>query len=214
MKLLYNPKKNKNMNNINTIDYWNDRYIHGNKYNNREINELHLSYMGFVILAAYGNVLEIGCGNGKLAVAIAKRRNGGINKVIGVDLSDVIISKNNEYVSKNNINNIEFRQMDAYDLKFNNEFDTIIAIETVEHLSYIDKFMKQVFNVAKNGAKFVATVPYKHAIKSKEHVHTFSYEKIVQMFRPYYKDVSNLFYRATTWQKEARNIIFSFNIIK
>lgn len=201
--------------NINTEIYWDKRYTEGAKYNIREINEKHGTYMKYVLLVAEGDVLEVGCGNGKLCLAMRERKQPGIKSITGIDFSQVIIDKNNVILEKIKYKNIKFLQMNAYNLDFpENSFDTICILETMEHLSYIDKFMDQVWKVARNGAKFIATVPYKHAIKSREHVLTYTEEKIKVMFKQWYRNDVKLFLKATKWNNAARNIVFGFSIIK
>lgn len=71
------------------------------------------------------SVLDVGCGSGYTPCLIAKRYRCN---VIGVDISEYMISKANELAAEERLENVTFRVADAHKLPFNDEeFDIIIA---------------------------------------------------------------------------------------
>src|SRR5271166_6025016 len=74
----------------------------------------------------FGSVLEVGCGKGT-AAQFLKRHN---NRVVGIDVSPTAIAK-----AKASFPDIEFRCMDAREIRTLNEQFELIALQTV--LAYI-----------------------------------------------------------------------------
>lgn len=94
------------------------------------------------------SILEIGCGEGNLAVEMAKR---GID-VVASDLS----LPNLEQAKKNSENHnvsVKFIQADAENLPFgDNSFDTIVASHILEHLSDFNKGLSEIKRVMRKRA--------------------------------------------------------------
>jgi trans-aconitate 2-methyltransferase len=71
------------------------------------------------------NVLDIGCGDGKITSAIAARVPRG--QVLGIDLSrDMVDFARSKYPSTD-YPNLSFQQKDASQLDFQNEFDMVVS---------------------------------------------------------------------------------------
>ena len=103
-------------------------------------------------------VLEIGCGQGFNCFVFSKNKN---NKVIGIDLS-----KNDIKISKERYPNIEFSVMNAQDLKFkNNTFDTVYALDVLEHVDNLNKTLDEVHRCIKRKGKFIINVPHYNSEK-------------------------------------------------
>jgi trans-aconitate methyltransferase len=71
------------------------------------------------------NILDIGCGDGKVTVEIAGLVQEG--SVIGVDNSDAMIALATEQYPPEKHKNLSFMPMDASNLEFNNEFDVVFS---------------------------------------------------------------------------------------
>jgi trans-aconitate methyltransferase len=67
------------------------------------------------------SVLDIGCGDGKLTIEIAKRVPNG--RVVGIDNSEEMISFARKTFPKDRYPNVDWRLMDATEINFDNEFD-------------------------------------------------------------------------------------------
>ncbi len=76
-------------------------------------------------LAGHEYVLDIGCGDGKVTAEIAKYVHKGC--VIGIDNSAAMISLASQKFSTSQYPNLIFRQMDASELTFKQEFDVVFS---------------------------------------------------------------------------------------
>ena len=71
------------------------------------------------------NVIDIGCGDGKITAAIADRVPRG--KVLGIDLSgDMVEFACNKY-QQHDYQNLSFQQKDATQLAYQDEFDVVVS---------------------------------------------------------------------------------------
>lgn len=106
-------------------------------------------------------VLDIGSGNGKLAIELA----GNNNDVTGIDISRIAVETANEKLKK--LPNyrelrVTFQYGDARNLDFpENEFDFVVSHDLVEHISEEDfiKHLAAVELVLKPGGKYMFWTP-------------------------------------------------------
>ena len=100
-------------------------------------------------------VLDIGCGNGMVAMSIAKECPKSF--VLGIDVNEknIKIAKN---ISNNRfIKNIKFIQGDIYDQEIL-EADVVILSNVLEHINDRIDFLKNIYKISKAG-KFLIRVP-------------------------------------------------------
>jgi len=96
-------------------------------------------------------VLDVGIGNGALVNMLHQSNN--FDRVVGIDI------KRNNFLEL--LDGIEFNIMNILDLKFSdNEFDTVICMEVLEHLEIKDFYtgLSELRRVAKDF--LIVTVPY------------------------------------------------------
>ena len=99
-------------------------------------------------------ILDIGCGGGLLCEPLNR---------LGATMTGIDASNNNIKVAKlhsKEMNlNIEYIHSSPEKLNFKNEFDVILNMEVVEHVSNIDLFIEHCSQlIEKNGIMFVATI--------------------------------------------------------
>ena len=99
-------------------------------------------------------ILDIGCGGGLLCEPLSK---------LGATITGIDPSNNNIKVAKlhsKEMNlNIEYIHCPPENLNFKNEFDVILNMEVVEHVSDANLFIKNCSKlIKKNGIMFVATI--------------------------------------------------------
>jgi ubiquinone/menaquinone biosynthesis C-methylase UbiE len=101
-------------------------------------------------------ILDHGCGNGRYCKLIAKR---GAKKVLGVDLSPVMIEEALKRKIKDELPQMEFVLGDINDLPVRNEqFDFIFSRFSVLYSSNIKKVMKEIGRaLKKNGEVLIET---------------------------------------------------------
>lgn len=134
--------------------------------NSTKIYDLeHLMPKEKMIMGKYfkkNKVLDIGCGCGRTTINLHKK---GF-KVIGIDYAPNLIKK-----AKEKFPNIDFRIMNASNLKFKNKtFDTIFfSYNGIDYLAPYEKrirCMKESFRVLKNGGVFIYSSHKRFYLKS------------------------------------------------
>jgi 2-polyprenyl-3-methyl-5-hydroxy-6-metoxy-1,4-benzoquinol methylase len=120
------------------------------------------------------HILELGCGQGFNAYILSKNKK---NKVIGVDLS-----KDDVKISKKRYPGIKFIVMNAEKLKFkDSQFDSVYALEILEHVNNLDKVVTEIARVLKSNGKLIASIPF------------FKSEKWLLKIRPsYFKEIHHV----------------------
>lgn len=130
-------------------------------------------------LADGQSVLDVGIGNGALVNMLMKSDN--FNRIVGIDI------KQNDFLEL--LDNIDFKIMNVLDLSFqDNEFDTVICMEVLEHLEIKDFYtgLSELRRVAKD--KLVVTVPFREKEpvwwhdKPGGHRQSFSLKKLNTIF--------------------------------
>ncbi|BDZ43069.1 hypothetical protein GCM10025865_23680 [Paraoerskovia sediminicola] len=85
-------------------------------------------------LAPGTTVLDVGCGPGTLTADLASRVAPAT--VIGVDASEKALASARENATAKGVDNVEFRQANAYELPFDDgSFDVVFAHQVLQHLS-------------------------------------------------------------------------------
>lgn len=99
------------------------------------------------------NVLDIGCHLGFFSRILAE--NG--KEVVGID---VLESSINIAKTFNQVKGVEYKCGDIFNLKFrDNEFDSIVFLETIEHVQEPVKFLREFFRILKPGGNLVISTP-------------------------------------------------------
>ena len=95
-------------------------------------------------------ILDIGCAGGPL---LNDLKNQGFENASGADFSA-------EAVAKCKQRGLQAYQMDAHNLQFDtNSFDLLIASDSLEHLEFDEKALKNWHNILKPGGKLLVFVP-------------------------------------------------------
>ena len=99
-------------------------------------------------------ILDIGCGGGLLCEPL--NRLGA--KITGIDASNDNIEVAKIHSREMNLN-IKYIRSSPENLNFKNEFDVILNMEVVEHVSNVSLFIQNCSKlIRKNGIMFVATI--------------------------------------------------------
>jgi 2-polyprenyl-3-methyl-5-hydroxy-6-metoxy-1,4-benzoquinol methylase len=126
-------------------------------------------------------VLEIGCGQGILSLALALRGN----YVHGVDISNVNISMAQYFKKLLKIDNVQFSVMNAAKLNFPTDFfDYLISVDLIEHLSLEDVIthLKEALRVLKKNGAYIIITPNRLAgFKIPLHLHEFTTEELTSI---------------------------------
>lgn len=96
-------------------------------------------------------VLDVGCGTGNFSIKLAEMGC----KVIGVDVSEEMLKIAREKIREKGLN-IEFHQIDVYDISFNdNEFDAVFSMAAFEFIKEPKQAYNEMFRVLKPGGQLL-----------------------------------------------------------
>jgi 2-polyprenyl-6-hydroxyphenyl methylase / 3-demethylubiquinone-9 3-methyltransferase len=100
------------------------------------------------------SILDIGCGRGFYSNALATLPY--VEEIIAIDLK-----KENLATAKKQAPNkkVKYYKANIYNWSSPKKFDLIIASEVLEHLENEKDFLRRVYNLLKNKAKLIITVP-------------------------------------------------------
>jgi trans-aconitate 2-methyltransferase len=99
-------------------------------------------------------VLDVGCGDGKLSAEIARSLLEG--SVLGIDLSEGMITFARDHYPPEKFPNLSFMQMDAGELTFDSEFDVVFSNAALHWIKAPETALKGFFKSLKPGGALLA----------------------------------------------------------
>jgi trans-aconitate methyltransferase len=93
------------------------------------------------------NILDLGCGDGKVTALLAEATSG---KVVGVDKSEAMVA-----LAQKSYTNIAFQAMDATALNFKNEFDVIFSNAVLHWIHDHKAVVEGIYRVLKKEGKIL-----------------------------------------------------------
>lgn len=171
--------------NQNTTEYWNNSWLAGRKkfpkYTLKVIRDL---------VAEGSEVLEIGCGYGKLLKWLKDYKNCS---VYGIDISDIAIVKAKEVLG------IDGEVGNAEDLqpKINRKFDVVITSHLLEHLDNDEEFVSRCAKLLKLNGSMIVAVPdnCSYPEETGEHVRKYTEESLMILLMKYFYKLENHSYK-------------------
>jgi len=98
-------------------------------------------------------VLDLGCGEGFLISFLPK-----LKRIVGIDISKIVLKRAKKILKDKS--NVQLIWGDAQKLNMADEiFDKIICSETLEHLPYPQKVMKEIHRLLKRNGLAIISVP-------------------------------------------------------
>ncbi len=110
-----------------------------------------LKLLDILKVGSMDDAIDIACGPGHIAGLLSKITRG---KVTGIDISEGMIKQ-----AKISYPEIEFRQVAAEDMDYNNEFDIAFCNSALMWFSDPDKAIKAIFNSLKKSGKLGLACP-------------------------------------------------------
>jgi 2-polyprenyl-3-methyl-5-hydroxy-6-metoxy-1,4-benzoquinol methylase len=141
---------------IDTIERVNPKTIAPNETTGWQTLQLHLERYRFASrFAQEGSILDIACGVGYGTHLLASLAAPG-TRLIGVDIAaDALAIARSEYAEPG----IEYFQSDCMTFASDTPFDTIVSLETLEHLAEPEVFLKRLVGMLAPGGRIVFSVP-------------------------------------------------------
>lgn len=130
-------------------------------------------------------VLDIGCGTGYGSAALAET-----HEVTAIDNNKEAIN----YAKRHYRGKAKFLVVNALKLPFkDSKFDAICSFEAIEHIKDVEKFLKEVIRVLKQGGKFIMSTPNKsihspkEKLKSPYHVKEYTNKELANLLGKFFK---------------------------
>jgi trans-aconitate methyltransferase len=89
------------------------------------------------------HILDIGCGDGKITVEIAKCVSDG--QVIGIDSSEEMISLATQKFPNNEYPNLHFKLLAAQDIDYQNKFDIVFSNAVLHWIKEHESLIKKIY---------------------------------------------------------------------
>lgn len=126
-----------------------------------------------------GRVIELGCGAGALAGAIAA---SGL-QVLGVDMNQPKIDQ-----ARQRYPDVSFIQSDILDLDLGGQrFDTVVLAEVLEHVpeEIGSRVLEKAWSLVSDGGRFVISVPNQDCVPHPNHLCEFDSSSLKRLLRPF-----------------------------
>jgi SAM-dependent methyltransferase len=146
-----------------------DKYYENEAYNPvgwrlrlaREVRSLRKEMRGKTL----GRVLSLGCGDGQFELMLAP----WAQQVLGLDISPQGIEIAQRQAVRQGIANVEFRCLSLSDLRWDDQFDTIICLAFLHHVlrDEVPKLLKQCFDHLTPGGFFYSQDPNRNGVLRK-----------------------------------------------
>ncbi len=139
-----------------TKDKWNEEYLKG-KWDyllSHRIDEKNKLITDMIFAKSENpSILDVGCGNGALIKMILEK---DFNYYLGVDKSDVAITKFNEKLTK--VKNIELIASKIENVNFKHKFDCVIFNEVLYYLNRPINTLKKILNHVKKDSIIIVSM--------------------------------------------------------
>lgn len=137
---------------MNKKDFWDGEHY---KKNSSPQEQGALKIINEARFTGNENVLDIGCGDGKITAEITQKVPYG--QVFGIDASPSMIDQAKKYYS--NVGNLSFYVKNATDFCFDTKFDYIFSFFALHWVKNKTKVFQLVFDVLKNNGCFLGLLP-------------------------------------------------------
>jgi 2-polyprenyl-3-methyl-5-hydroxy-6-metoxy-1,4-benzoquinol methylase len=130
-----------------------------------------------------GRVLDIACGVGYGSYELIEKAGEGINELVAVDLSpESIALAMKRYAHPK----IKFEVQNALAYASVDKFDTIVSLETLEHLTHPQVFIRNMLSLLNPGGRLVCSVPVTPSVDvNPYHLHDFTENTLRAMPKGY-----------------------------
>jgi SAM-dependent methyltransferase/glycosyltransferase involved in cell wall biosynthesis len=113
--------------------------------------------------AAPVDVLDAGCGEGALSLAIAREYPSA--RVVGVDIDDEGVAACNVVAQKIGASNLRFERADVTALPFEAAFDLVTCVDVLEHVVEDEAGLRSFWRALRPGGRLVVHVPLRHQLQ-------------------------------------------------
>ncbi|WP_223701153.1 glycosyltransferase [Sutcliffiella deserti] len=149
----------------------------------------HAERLRFAVTAPLckGEVLEIGCANGDLSSHIAMHATN----VYGIDIDPIAIELARLKCYHYGFTNVQFQLGDGGNVNLpNQQFETIVLAEVLEHVPDPGKIVKEAVRLCKPKGTILISVPRGYMIPDHDHINLFTKESLLSFLQMTVKPVA------------------------
>lgn len=148
----------------------------------------HIARYEFATQYARGRVLDMACGVGYGLPIVKKKAGNAVDELIGVDVhrESIAYAIENYWQPK-----MDFLEGDCLDLSLKDkigQFDTIISMETIEHLEDDQRFIDNLVSLIKPGGIVIISTPFGRGrgkpCSNLFHFHQYREEEFMELLKP------------------------------
>jgi 2-polyprenyl-3-methyl-5-hydroxy-6-metoxy-1,4-benzoquinol methylase len=132
-----------------------------------------------------GLTLDVGCGQGGIASYWPDKQN-----LVGVEISEVAVK-----MAQAAHPEVEYHASAVEDFAYGKKFDTVVAVESIEHWSDAPKGLDNIRKLISDGGVFVLTTPNRDSLHARigrrlgipvpfcsdDHVYEFGYDELIAL---------------------------------
>lgn len=156
-------------------------------------------------------VLDVGCGDGRITSLIAPR----VKSVIGVDNQDRALKFARLIYESLDVKNVRFEKQSVSKLNFKGKtFDKVTCFDVIEHMpvDQVEKSIQEMHRVLKKDGRIYLTTPNRDELAGRifghkvidKHYYEYNVQEMVEMFKPYFKNIKVNGYYITLFPKVGR----------
>jgi SAM-dependent methyltransferase len=147
-------------------------YLRPDDATGQETYRLHLERYHFASRhACPGRALDIACGVGYGSRLIADGRPD-LSSVLGVDICGEAVAYALEHYATDRV---DYRVHDAMRFEADAPYDTVVSLETIEHLPDPEGFIRVALKSVRSGGRFIGSVPVTPSVDANpHHLHDFT----------------------------------------
>jgi SAM-dependent methyltransferase len=145
-----------------------------------ETLRLHLERYRFAARHARpGRLLDIACGVG-YGTRLLVDEASDVSEAVGVDVSEEVVAyARDRYAGPG----VEYRCADAFSFQDPDGFDTIVSLETIEHVSDPERLVENLVRLLRPGGVLIASVPTTPSVDvNPHHRHDFNERSFSRLF--------------------------------
>lgn len=108
-------------------------------------------------------ILDAGCGQGALSIALASALKG--SRVLGVDIEPTNVTACRTAARALLGRTVDFQQADLADLPFSDRFDVAVCVDVMEHIPDDGAALRNLYRALKPGGRLLVHVPMRHQLQ-------------------------------------------------